>query len=135
MRSRSIGLNWLRHFDKSVVVPEVVFTSLNDASGYYYQPGDYELCIDGRFYDGIFGIMVISDGDLIASTIAHEWRHHWQRHNDFEFDHVPLRPDLPYEENIAHYFSSSKSEMDALLFERRNAPNYLNDYWLSLATK
>jgi hypothetical protein len=109
-----------------------VFSPLTDCGGLYHQPGDYELCIDGRFYDGCFGIIVIGEHEGAAATIAHEWRHHWQRHNGLDFDNVPLRPDLPYEENIRQYFRRSKSELDALLFERREAPNYINDYWMHL---
>ena len=93
---RSLEVNWLRRFDRSLVVPEVVYTPTptsdgSEVGGYYVHPGKYEWMIDGKYYDGAFGILVVGTmyGDDAVSTLAHEWRHHWQLHNGMTFDHMP----------------------------------------------
>ena len=140
---RSLETNWLSHFDKSLVRPEVVFCHDPQAiegescGGFYSHPGRYELLIDGSCYDGRFGIIVVATrfGCTFArATIAHEWRHHWQIHNGIKFDnhewHLPNSGS--WEQVIKKYFRESASEMDALLFEHRIARCESNDEMLDI---
>lgn len=139
--ARSLEVNWLRRHDRTLVVPEVIFVAKpvlpcgKGCSGYYLEPGKYEVQIDGRHYDGCFGIIVAQtdlDPRNTVATLAHEWRHHWQRHNGLEFDHKPFSVDLPWEQAIRDYFRQSKSELDALRFEVEYAPSDINDYCMHL---
>ena len=136
---RSLEVNWLRRFDKSLVIPQVVYCQKpilpngGECGGFYLQPGKYEVLIDGQSVDAAFGILVVSANgkDDGRSVIAHEWRHHWQLHNGIAFDHKPFSQ-KPYEDAIRDFFRHSKSEMDALQFEAAVAPSDLNDYWMHL---
>jgi hypothetical protein len=133
---RSIEINWLRRFDRSLVVPEIVFhlgvahNGVGECSGFYAHPGKYELLIDGRYVDAHFGIIVVGlDKRIdIPGVLAHEWRHHWQLHNGFEWDHLKWDASRGWEAGIRKYFRSSRSEMDALTFERKVAPGLTQLY-------
>lgn len=138
---RSLEFNWLRWRDRSLVIPEVVYVSKpvhpqfgTECGGFYCQPGKYELRVEDQFYDGAFGVIVVAadakcDG---RSTLAHEWRHHWQRHNGIAFDSALWDSRKHYETAIRQYFRNSKCEIDALRFETAVAPSDVNDYWMSL---
>jgi hypothetical protein len=126
---RSLETNWLSHFDKSLVRPEVIYMHSPEVrgepvGGYYVQPADCEYFIDGQFYDARFGIIVAAtkEGDeFCRSTVAHEWRHHWQLHNGIPFDHHEWKLVGSYDDCIRRYFRESQSELDALLFEHKVA--------------
>lgn len=140
MLGRSLEFNWLRRFDRSLVVPEIVFVhtplanGTDECGGFYQQPIDQEFLIGDKFVDAHFGLIVIgiAEPENIAETIAHEWRHHWQLHNGMPFDNVRWQADKPYEHAIREYFLRSKAEMDALLFSRKVAPNDMTLEWLDL---
>lgn len=126
-------LQRLARHDKSLSMPVIVHTPLDEASGYYYEPHRGELEFDGKFYPGDKGIIVVSTNypELIDSTITHEWRHHWQRFNKGECPYWPWQPLDDYEQSIRDYFKVWH-EWDALMFEYRFARNELNDYWVGL---
>lgn len=94
--------------------------------GFYQKPKNIEWFIDDRYVDGRFGLIVVAtmDGDQVArSTLAHEWRHHWQQHNGIPPDNAHWNPaGMTWEQAIRKYFRQSKTEMDALLFEQKVAP-------------
>lgn len=146
---RSLEINWLRRFDRSLIVPQVVFAQqprmangLN-CSGIYLHPGKYEYAIEGKFYDGWCGLLVIGTADPadIPALIAHEWRHHWQMHRGIEYDGVEWNDpraatDIDaWEASTKRYFRRSRCEFDALRFEMQVAPTDIGDYRMSLATK
>jgi hypothetical protein len=120
--SRSLEINWLKRFDRSLVVPEVAFSDLTDCGGYYVRPGKYEWPLDGKFIDCRFGLIVVGFGWSAESTIAHEWRHHWQVHNGWTLDHQRFDHTVKWEDAIRKYFRESRSEMDALRFEKLVTP-------------
>ncbi len=112
MIGRSLGLNWLRRFDRSLVVPEVVITTGlrtpcdNPCSAYYLRPGDREILIGGTYYDVHFGVIAIEEDVDIEACMAHEWRHHWQLHNRMPYDGVTLTDeDCRYEHVAPNYYS------------------------------
>ena len=137
MKGRSLETNWLKRFDRSLTQPEVVFVAdLNidgvKVGGYYIEPQSREVAVGEFLVDAQFGVIAVSsnkEDDFIASTIAHEWRHHWQRHNGIKFDHIKWTGDksIPWEDSIRKYFLSSRSEMDALLFEGRTSKSVDTD--------
>jgi hypothetical protein len=131
---KSLELNWIRNVDKSLVIPEVVFSYDNKISGRYYDPSKDEIEIDGSYYDLDFGLIEISVySSDIESTLAHEWRHHWQVCNGWNTDYIfkwPLNCCYEYDKCIFKYFTENKHELDALKFEYKHSRIY--DYWEEL---
>jgi hypothetical protein len=127
-------LYWLSRRGKSLSLPGIVFTeSLDDCGGYYHPPEKSERMIDGRFFDLSKGLIVCKeyfDIEGVASTIAHEWRHHWQAHA-FGINERPMRFDfeIGYDLAIKKYFQD-RYELDALLFSHRFAPSETTYYWM-----
>ncbi len=121
----SLELNWLKHYDKSLILPKVVFSENLEFSGCYYCPHNSETYIDGKLYPREKGIIVVNPIENmvgIAETISHEWRHHWQFFNMPEQDSKEWNSkgwDLysNYNNAIVEFFRNSLSEMDALKFE------------------
>lgn len=131
-------VNWLRKYDRSLVVPEVVFTPKlvlaghGEVGGAYYHPARGELLVDGKAIDRAFGVIVVSLVSNLPATIAHEWRHHWQWHRGVSFDHRRWREEILYEDAIREYFQGSSSELDALRFQNQVAPDETSRHWLDL---
>lgn len=126
---KSLELNWIRNVDKSLVIPEVVFSSLDWAGGQCFPPCRDEVCIDGKYYDLKYGLIEISIrfGDY-ESTLAHEWRHHWQICNGWVYNHEFLWPKTfynhDYNDMILKYFTLNSHEMDALRFQNQYSNIY-----------
>lgn len=125
---KSLELNWIRKYDKSLIIPEVVFSSLSWVAGQYYKPDNDEIYIDGVGYSMRFGLIEVSERQNktdvdIASTLAHEWRHHWQIFNlptrtyNYYWPHEFDNSD--YDDMIIKYFTSNELEMDALRFQKK----------------
>ena len=123
---KNLELNWIRKFDKTLVMPEVMFYPMDGCSGRYYYPRkDKEIFDeDGRGYWMRYGVIAINPevNCDYAGTIAHEWRHHWQCFNGIPFE-LSKRPDEceDYNEGLRRYFTSSKTELDAVRFEHKHA--------------
>jgi hypothetical protein len=114
--------HWLQHGAKDLPQAKVVVVRTIKAAGLYYKPEPCEEFFDGTPVDCSKGILVINavwlDGELdYANVLAHEWRHHWQLFNwGKNYDGSRFCKELPYRESIVKYFTSSRCEMDALLF-------------------
>jgi len=131
---KSLELNWIRNFDKSLFIPEVVFHSLNSASGKYYPPEKKGWLYDenGHPYLMRFGVIVINPNQSdkeVPRTIAHEWKHHWQYFHGIKFEIPPtnLFNRYSYMTAIVKYFKCSRTESDAIRFEYKHAG--MNEYW------
>ena len=129
---KSLELNWIRRkCDKSIPMPDVMFYPLADASGRYYPPKNREMYdFNGKPYHMRYGVIVINpEYDNIDSTIAHEWRHHWQHFHGikFEISSLTMFKELEYNESLLKYFTESKTELDALRFEYKYAG--IHDGW------
>lgn len=131
-------MNCLQKFDKSILLPKVVYESTSAVGGYYVRPWAGERLIGGRYHAADRGIIVISSlwPEQEKSTLFHEYRHHWQRHNitRSDFPYWPFNQTEDYDADIARYFGVWW-ERDALEFEHLHAPTDLTDYWLSLLEK
>ena len=128
---KSLELNWIRkRVDKTIPMPEVVFHPLSNAGGKYYWPNKYELYdMNGKPHSMKYGVIVLDPRHhrYIKSTIAHEWRHHWQCFNGIKFESSPINlasHNLSYDELILKYFTTCKIELDALRFEYKYAGLY-----------
>ena len=129
---KSLELNWIRRkCDKSIPMPEVVYYPLSHASGKYYHPEDRNELYDadGMPHSMKYGVIVINSNSIMMNTtIAHEWRHHWQYYNGIEFE-IGNPPDAnlkkeEYEKGLKKYFTDSKTEWDAIRFEYKYAGTY-----------
>lgn len=133
----SLDLRWLSRHARGIPVPKlVVDDDLIDCGGYYFPSVDSEAIInDDLVVDGKSGVIVVSGyhAERHHSTIAHEWRHHWQMHTGNGWDVVLdwNYEELGYERSIAEYFKQPH-ELDALLFERRVAPSEVNEEWFDV---
>lgn len=125
---KSFELNWVRlRCDKSIPMPEVVYHPLDNASGQYYHPENNELYdVDGRPYSMRYGVIVINpECELIHTTIAHEWRHHWQYYHGIEPEISISKVDNEnYDESLLKYFTDSRTEWDAIRFEYKYAGTF-----------
>jgi hypothetical protein len=118
-----LELNWIRRkSDKSLAMPLVIFDKLDFAGGLYCYPekkGEFH-STDGKSYslkDG--AILVNTMHDDAESTIAHEWRHHYQYHTGQSIGHsfITLFDKFDYNTALLKYFTLSKTENDALRFQ------------------
>ena len=97
----------------------------------------------GQNYGGYYErnsrtIVVVENKDWdsskrIASTIAHEYRHHIQRTlNKLHVPNILVPEDIftNYNSAIRRYFRSSISELDALLYEYKLVKHDMAEWWL-----
>lgn len=111
-----------------VVMEEHPETGGVEVGGFYVSPRRDELEVGGRFYD-LAGGLIVARCD---STVAHEWRHHWQWFHGWTYDGIgwPPKPYRSYWDGIRRYFRESRSEMDALLYEVERVPVDSTLSWL-----
>jgi len=122
-------MNHLRkHSPRWVPNVPIVFNTFTDRAGEYHEPQWNEYVDeDNKVWDMSSGLIVISnqwkhDEQQTRQTIAHEWQHHVQFHTGFPYDHTTLTiTGETYEQSIKRYFTTSKSELDALRFEFRTS--------------
>ena len=138
---RSVELNWLSKYNKTITLPELVivdqsFVNNVEVGGYMTRPCIGETYINGKYYDLKHGIMVItthdSDDSIIHEVISHEWRHHVQ-HMCMKNIEKPqqwiIHPAESYKDAIIRYFNTSITEMDALLYSLHKSPSSVNCQW------
>ena len=125
VRNPSLELNWLPNsMLKNIPTPEIYMVDDANYGGCYYH-------ISSKYKRG--RIIIVDIAETIASTIAHEWRHCWQNHNN----NLPEQGSSweqhskgkTYKKAIISYFKDQPFEMDALLFELKHAPNEYNLQW------
>lgn len=100
--------------------------------GAYFRPSDTEIEFGGLRYRGQRGLIIVRDDDESHTTIAHEWRHHWQWCNGWEYDGLGWPPTRSYENDIRRYFRGSRSELDALVYEFTWTKSERNEHWVDL---
>jgi hypothetical protein len=90
----------------------------------------------GQNYDGYYSnnTIVAVENEYIDSILAHEFRHHLQHYYGCQSVIIQITDEdvkyVNYDKFIRKYFRSSWSEMDALLFEHKITPNWVNTLWL-----
>jgi hypothetical protein len=127
---KSLETNWIRKkTDKTLPIPEIMEFPLRGAGGIYYHPDpDGEIyTLKGTPVSMKYGVIVIGDkyeDDVKAGIIAHEWRHHMQYCAGMKYDkpqcHSHEVKGNKYDNIARRYFSTSKSEMDALRFQYKH---------------
>jgi len=110
-------LTWLPNsLLKGITPPKIVFEEFKG------QP------YSGYFLHATQKITVV-EGYTEASTIAHEFCHYLQ-HLKGNIVASTWKVEGTYEESIHKYFTTNKSEYEALRFEYKYAKDYLNEWWL-----
>lgn len=128
VRFPSLELNWLSK-SKDISIPEIYIVDDFDYSGCYYSPEFNETILDNTCISiGNNGLIVIKS-DISPATIAHEFRHHLQFVYGMDFDHSEWNDNKSYKDAIIEYYSTSITEMDALLYEYKQYPDDHNTEW------
>jgi hypothetical protein len=135
-----MNISWLQRQAKDLPTPQMVVVAGPAWERYpacYYLPHKSEILLNGRYIPLTNGLVVVSESVFdesiggVASTLAHEWRHHWQH---FNFKHrtcvKPFDYSISYREAIVRFYRNHK-ELDALLFSHRTAPDELTRLWIS----
>lgn len=142
-RLPSLETRWLQRSEKWLPQPAVFRVSdCGTGAGFYLHPwpeGEYEVVAGSGVYAHLphgalvigaasWGGAVTQDESMQRSTLAHEWRHHWQRWSGWRFDSQPPAWEwAEWESSIALYYLRSRVEADALRFELARAPSDLTD--------
>ena len=131
-------LNWLTRKEKDLPVPRLVFSDMTEFAG-LYKPPSGPIEIGHSTLENKNGTIIVSTFDeaVIAPTIAHEFRHHWQYYNFISYDsditnYYQYQKMYSYNEIIVKYFTNSFSEFDALRFELSYDKLDSLGSWLSL---
>jgi hypothetical protein len=135
-------LNWLHRKAKDLIIPALLIVpqyAWRKFPGCYYHPQSGEIEFRGHFTPLSNGLIIASEitdwcPGGFASTLAHEWRHHWQWFNMTRGKGATWDPTLPYDKAIVKFFES-KIELDALLFSHAVAPCEETRIWKSLVEK
>lgn len=131
VRVPSLCTRWLQRLEKWLPQPLVVTVIGSAVGGQYWCPGR-PVQLGDHVVRGDRGVLVLDEEHSVEpSVLAHEWRHHWQWHRGWRFDHTPWHrvagPD--YRHRIVTFFQSSRTERDALRFELRQAPSEASLTW------
>ena len=134
-----LELNWLAKSDKYILLPPVVFADI-PYGGYFCPPEKKEVLLADKYYPLDRGLIVISEihSEHIESSIAHEWRHLWQRYQYGRRTSVAkwnLKSPLSYKKQIIKFFSTDLLEYDALLFQLKKAPDDVAKQWYEWIVK
>lgn len=129
---KSLELNWIRNFDKSLVIPEVVYSNVN-AGGCYTSPVNNTIVIDDKEYDCRYGIIEVSidHPEYADAILAHEWRHHWQachgwnHEYKYKWNHDNYDDDYDvYCNAVIQYLTLNPQELDAIRFQYKYSRLY-----------
>jgi hypothetical protein len=128
--SASANLHWLLKTAKWLPIPKLLFSekALDGAvCGIYYPPSwkcNHIVPIDGVEYHNKNGIIVINTSypENIESTMAHEFRHHWQIFSGWKltsslFDSLDFEND--WTNSVIRYYKEQPYEMDALRYQNK----------------
>ena len=120
----SSDTSWLPLSDrKNIPQVKVVYEEYcgQNYSGYYY------------FNTIVIALHPGECHNFVASTIAHEFRHHIQRVlNQHSVPAIPVPEDIEtnYNKAIRRYFRYNISEMDALVYQNKIIKAHTPEYWL-----
>jgi hypothetical protein len=129
VKNPSLELNWLPNsIRKGLPLPQIYFVSGVEYGGAYYKVQNHDN--DWGDLTSRPVITVATDSaDNMASTLAHEYRHHWQTYAVGNLENIKWSNVGNYRNNIIKYFRSSWSEWDALRYEIAQAPSDANLLW------
>lgn len=135
LRMPSMELNWLPNsFRKGLSVPRIAVIDDIHYSGEYWRRTEsrYITPFDMDLREGPIIVLTSKSG---PSSIAHEFRHHWQCESAglsklYSVWAPASDSDADYWKEIKRYFTEYPHERDALMFEARTAPDDVNKQWI-----
>ena len=136
VRHPTLELDWLpQSMRKSLDRVRVVFTDTIHGGRYWSRIVADKPELTSFDFDRREAAVIEIGANKCAGTLAHEYRHHWQRqHGLFQPFTSVWSPSDDSEENywkeILRYFTTYAEERDALLFESRYAPNDVTREWI-----
>lgn len=139
VKNSSIDLNWIYRKNKQTSLPKLVYIAPHaEYGGFYVAPQYTPYIYEDKEVPANKGVLFVVEDDTTGSTIAHEWRHHWQTLNGWilkydNFDYIFSDHDI-YDAEIVRYFRENNFEMDALRFENKHAKDYLNEERMSMVS-
>jgi hypothetical protein len=121
-------LHWITRHYRGIILPKVIFDDDENYGCYYSPQPNVYYDIDGKDHDISKGLIVVSTKYFhlkkhVESTLAHEWRHHWQKMNGWEL-YAPEMSERNWENYdlvTTNYHQNSRCETDAYLFETKFA--------------
>jgi len=122
----SLETNWLSKKDRHLPAPDIFYVNNLDIGGLYIPPRDivmFEHEIEIHPSNGTIIIGEYNEDFPLEAIMAHEWRHHWQYWNGWEYDGIGWNFTEDYDvyiEQITKYFLHSFSETDALKYELKH---------------
>ena len=127
----SLHLSWIYKKTKQLTLPKLVYIDEHsEYGGFYANPSYFPFEFEGHEIPCDKGIIFAVESDTCMGTIAHEWRHHWQKLNgwDLEYDNYNYKfsDHDTYDSEIIRFFTDNDFEMDALKFEYTHAKDWLN---------
>lgn len=135
-RHASLELNWLARHEKQLPLPRVLFAPLPLCSGIYFWPwprAQFEFGLEIPPSNGTIVVSTLYPEMPVPSTLAHEFRHHWQCWNGMlPKKNKGWKEPTDYAEAIALYFTTQLHEWDALRFEIKHAACDVTDEWLDM---
>jgi hypothetical protein len=134
----SLYFNWLPNsFMKGLSIPKLLFIDDVHYGGVYCPVQENKIFDFDLKHTSIIIINIdnVKEDQELASTIAHEMRHHYQTYkfgietNIIEWKESYSSSINTYKDNIIKYFNSSIREMDALNFQIKYAPHDIVLLW------
>lgn len=133
LRMPSLEMNWLpASMRKGLSLPRIVVIDDFEFGGQYWRrtPERYITPFDMDLREGA---VIVLNADHRAATIAHEFRHHWQRealgHPGGSTWNPASNSTADYWREIRRFFRAYWHEWDALRFELAMAPDDVNREW------
>lgn len=135
----SLDFNWLpMSVRKGISTPRLLYIDEQHHYGgmyYFSMPYHYiiqepDIDLDLDLYEG--GVVVVAGENGAAHTLAHEYRHHWQRETGRLNEGSQFDAGSDYETSIRRFFTADPHERDALMFQHRLAPDDLSEYWMQI---
>jgi len=130
VRFSSLELNWLPNsIKKGLILPQIFFVQNSGVGGGYYRVKNFDNDWGNLTKRPIIVIDIHSETNDLDSTIAHEFRHHWQLYTYGNWISPRWKIENSYKKSIIKFYSSCPYERDALQFETKLAPNDTNLEW------
>jgi len=125
LRHPSLEFNWLPNsLRKGLKTPRMIITDDENCGGRYWHRTQYD-CVTPFDFNLREGAVIELAQLKSPGTIAHEYRHHWQKYNARLDGTKWQTPDSwdDYWNAVVAYFNTSWSEFDALRFQVKHAPD------------
>lgn len=132
LRNPSLEFNWLPNsMCKGLSTPRVFVLDDNRWGGFYVHQTLKRFVFPSLDIDLSEGAAIVLCATPSAGSIAHEYRHHWQRESGYKLGNSvwSQKPGESYAASIRRYFRTFWWEREALRFQNRVAPDHWSLQW------